>query len=115
MKALSVKQPWASLIASGRKTIETRRWKTSYRGPLVIVSARTPDIVPAGQALAVANLINCRPMSVLDEPAAACQKYDGAFAWIFDSVRRIDPFSVVGQPGLFELELPSQLDPALDT
>lgn len=31
VKALSVKEPWASLIASGQKTIETRRWRTSYR------------------------------------------------------------------------------------
>ena len=34
MKALSVHQPFAGLIASGEKTIETRRWPTSYRGDL---------------------------------------------------------------------------------
>ena len=36
MKALTIRQPWASLIASGVKTIETRSWRTSYRGPLAI-------------------------------------------------------------------------------
>lgn len=36
MKALTVRQPWASLIAGGTKTIETRSWPTSYRGPLAI-------------------------------------------------------------------------------
>ena len=32
--ALSVRQPWAELILTGRKTIELRTWTTSYRGPL---------------------------------------------------------------------------------
>ncbi len=36
MKALTVRQPWASLIAAGVKTIETRSWSTKYRGPLAI-------------------------------------------------------------------------------
>lgn len=34
--ALSLWQPWASLIALGYKTIETRPWRTNYRGPLAI-------------------------------------------------------------------------------
>lgn len=36
MKVLTIKQPWASLIALGEKKIETRSWKTSYRGTLLI-------------------------------------------------------------------------------
>ncbi|MBC9783509.1 ASCH domain-containing protein [Heliobacterium chlorum] len=36
MKALSLLQPWASLIAIGAKKIETRSWATKYRGPLAI-------------------------------------------------------------------------------
>ncbi len=35
MKALTPHQPWASLMAWGVKTIETRGWATAYRGPLV--------------------------------------------------------------------------------
>lgn len=31
MKCLSVRQPFASLIVTGRKTIETRRWLTRHR------------------------------------------------------------------------------------
>ena len=34
--AISIRQPWAELILSGRKTIELRRWSTEYRGPLWI-------------------------------------------------------------------------------
>jgi hypothetical protein len=33
---LTLHQPWASLIALGVKTIETRSWSTKYRGPLAI-------------------------------------------------------------------------------
>jgi activating signal cointegrator 1 len=36
MKALSLLQPWASLVVMGVKTIETRSWNTSYRGELLI-------------------------------------------------------------------------------
>ena len=36
MKALSLLQPWGSLIAIGAKKIETRSWATKYRGPLAI-------------------------------------------------------------------------------
>lgn len=36
MKALTIRQPWASLVALGVKTILTRSWSTRYRGPLAI-------------------------------------------------------------------------------
>lgn len=36
MKALTIRQPWASLIATGVKTIETRSWSTKYRGLLLV-------------------------------------------------------------------------------
>jgi len=36
MKALSIKQPWASLIAHGIKNIENRTWKTKFRGRIFI-------------------------------------------------------------------------------
>lgn len=40
MKALTVWQPWASLVALGKKRIETRSWSTSYRGRLLIHAAK---------------------------------------------------------------------------
>lgn len=40
MKILSLWQPWATLLASGAKKVETRSWTTSYRGPVVIHSAK---------------------------------------------------------------------------
>jgi activating signal cointegrator 1 len=39
MKAITLWQPWASLVALGVKTIETRSWQTSHRGPLAIHAA----------------------------------------------------------------------------
>ena len=44
--ALSVKQPWAALLALGLKTIEVRRWPTARRGRILIHAARVPDERP---------------------------------------------------------------------
>lgn len=40
MKALTLTQPWATLVAIGAKRIETRSWSTPYRGPIAIHAAR---------------------------------------------------------------------------
>jgi hypothetical protein len=103
MKAISVKQPWANMIASGKKTIETRLWATAYRGPLLIVSSKSPKIAPAGFALATAQLVECRPMVKFDELAAKCDWYVGAFSWVFEDIHRIEPFPVRGKLGLYEV------------
>lgn len=111
MKAISIQQPWANMIASGEKTIETRTWSTEYRGEIVIVSSKKPDIPPAGFALAVATLVECRPMSVLDEPAAQCRKTPKAVAWVLDNIRRIKkPFPVQGELGVFDLDVTELLE-----
>jgi hypothetical protein len=36
MKVLTLTQPWATLVAIGAKSIETRSWSTAYRGLLAI-------------------------------------------------------------------------------
>lgn len=41
MKVLTLTQPWATLVALGEKRVETRSWKTAYRGPLAIHAAAT--------------------------------------------------------------------------
>src|SRR5205085_11846598 len=40
LKALSLLQPWATLVIIGAKTIETRSWSTSYRGTLMIHASK---------------------------------------------------------------------------
>ncbi len=44
IKALSMWQPWASLVGTGAKSYETRSWSTNYRGPLLICSAKKKDL-----------------------------------------------------------------------
>lgn len=76
LKALTVSQPWASLIARGIKTLEVRSWRTEYRGPLVIHASkntpgqraddlawakrRYPGDYPLGCVVAIADLVDCR-------------------------------------------------------
>jgi len=41
MKAISIHQPWASLIALGEKHYETRDWKPQHRGPIIIHASKS--------------------------------------------------------------------------
>ena len=43
MKVITIKQPWASLIALGYKTYEFRTWKTKYRGDVLIHAGKGID------------------------------------------------------------------------
>ena len=89
MKAITLWQPWASLVAVGAKWIETRSWATSYRGPLAIHAAqampsegrsfllsrecwsalwperRSLDAppLPRGRVVAVCNLVDVVPIT----------------------------------------------------
>jgi len=107
MKALSLHQPWASMVATGAKTIETRRWPTDYRGELLIVSTMKPELpgFPSGQALCIVKLVNCRPMIPSDEAAARCELYEGAYSWVLSEIRQIKPFHVRGQQGLYDVAI----------
>lgn len=83
MKVISLIQPWATLIALGEKTIETRSWKTSFRGVLGIHASKTIDKkaceiepvksilakhgytatnLPTGAILATTKLVGCYRM-----------------------------------------------------
>ena len=103
MRAISVKQPWANMIASGVKTIEVRTWSTKHRGPVLIVSSLRPNIPPAGAAVAVARLVDCRPMEPEDVEQACCPVQLGAYAWQLTDIRPVEPFPVSGRLGLYEV------------
>lgn len=60
MKALSIKQPWASLIAHGIKDIENRTWKTHFRGRIFIHASAKDD----GSVL---NLLNSEQFEEWDK------------------------------------------------
>lgn len=80
MKAITIHQPWATLIALGEKRFETRSWPTKYRGPLAIHAGKqvdkeicqqepfrsvltkygyTADNLPTGAVVAVVELKEC--------------------------------------------------------
>jgi hypothetical protein len=119
MKALSVRQPWASLIADGEKTIEVRSWPTHHRGPLLICSSSKPDAdhalqddqgmaidLPLGMLLAEVDISDCRPLTPDDLHDACRENWSpGLWAWILTNPRHIDPIPVKGRLGLFDLPL----------
>jgi hypothetical protein len=114
MKALTMTQPWASLVALGAKSIETRSWCTRYRGPLAIHAARAFPVwcqdlaaaptfhywhkgwLPLGLVICTVDLVDC--VSTEDIVASIDQRElefgnygPGRFAWVFRNPRLIDP------------------------
>lgn len=106
IKALSVRQPYASMIAYGEKTIEWRSKPLNYRGPLVICASKTVRVtmkngvdLPVGVALGVAEITHCRPMHRADLAAACCEDWTGpvtGFAWELADPQEVEPVPVKG-------------------
>jgi len=119
MKALTVKYspeaPWPDWLRERRKTIETRTWGTRYRGPLLFTASKRPVGPLSGLAFLVADLWDCRPMTVEDEEAACCPLYPGAWAWCLHGLWPIVPFPVRGSLGLFEVAVDIRALRILDT
>lgn len=111
MKAISIRGHWAELINKGIKTIETRTWKTSYRGKLLLCCSKKPACSLSGMAFVVCDLVAIKPMVDADEKDAQCKKYYGkhgvqrvAYSWFLENVKPIAPFPVKGKLSLFEVE-----------
>lgn len=117
MKALSVKQPWASLIAAGVKTLEVRSRRTAHRGPLVICSSRSDahskealaaskrlpgHPYPSGVMICLVDLVDCREGRDTDCRAALCDP-DGYFVWVLKNPRACPHVRVTGKLGVFDL------------
>jgi hypothetical protein len=95
--ALSIKQPWAALMAAGLKTIEVRRWPTARRGRVLIHAARVPDDRPeawkhvppqlmdaaklAGGIIGVGDLIDCVAYRTLEKFVADGHRHLNEPAW----------------------------------
>lgn len=107
IKAVSLHQPYASLIRQRKKTIETRKWKIHHRGDLLIVSTLRPELPGflCGFALCIVNVVDCREMTIDDEKAACCKLYDGAWAWVLSDIRSITPFRCRGAQGIYQVEI----------
>ena len=118
MKAISIRQPFASLIATGEKTIELRTWYTHYRGPLLICATKSatglsPEerLLPRGVAVCIVELVDVLdpvPISSKMSQAACCELLPGDefFGWVFASPQLIQPFPVSGRLGLFDVVVP---------
>ena len=114
MKVLSIIEPWATLIASKQKYIETRSWKTSYRGELYIHASKkhinTKDtkiqellkLLPTqemnyGKIVCKCQLVDCIYMDekFINEIKQNKQEYKcgdyqvGRYAWILEKTELI--------------------------
>lgn len=139
MLALSLTQPFATLVAIGAKRIETRGWKTSYRGELAIHASKGypkwarelardatfaraltaggydfPHELPLGVVVATCELTVCVPtdqMFLPKEEAPFGDFSSGRYAWFLADVRPLkEPVPARGALGLWKWEPPANLE-----
>ena len=116
MKVLSIKEPWATLIASKQKYIETRSWKTLYRGELYIHASKKQinnkdekiqellKLLPTqemnyGKIICKCELVDCIYMDekFINEIKQNKQEYIcgdyqiGRYAWILEKTELMQP------------------------
>ena len=112
MRTLSIRQPWASLIAFSEKTIEVRSWSTSFRGRMLI-HASGRDIIedgitlPAGYAIATVEVVDVRPFTAADLEAACLEEMpDGpCFAWVLLDAQEVEPVPCKGRLNLWDADI----------
>ena len=127
MKALTIKQPWATLIMQGDKRFEFRSWKTNFRGDVLIHAGKgldkeavirlkkyLPDELPMGKILGKVTITDCVPMS--DEFAKMLSKensdiytshsFSNNYGFQIENVEVFDtPIDAKGQLGFWNIEL----------
>ena len=128
MKVLSLTEPYATLIKNGIKTIETRSWKTSYRGKLYIHASSTKipkaykenqDLMSLvdinnlnyGNIICSCDLVDCVEMTdefINDIKKNKKNEYitgiysNGRYAWIFKNIEILDnPIKAKGHLGIW--------------
>ncbi|MCT4612086.1 MAG: ASCH domain-containing protein [Clostridia bacterium] len=111
LKVLTIIEPWATLIAKKKKFIETRSWKTSYRGELYIHASKKKidmkypamdkllELIPNdemgyGKIICKCNLVDCVYMDekFIEEIKKNEQEYlcggysEGRYAWVLANI-----------------------------
>ena len=88
MRALTIYEPYAGLIAGGIKTIEVRRQPLNYRGPLLIHAAKGDR--PAA-VIGTAQMVDCRPLTNADLPAAVLDELPAhqVYGLVLEAARRL--------------------------
>ena len=130
MKVLSLTEPYATLIKLGVKKIETRSWKTSYRGKLYIhaSSTRIPkeyrenqelmnlvniNKLNFGNIICSCNLVDCIKMTdefiekvKKNKKEYICGVYEnGRYAWILDDIEVLNnPIPAKGHLGIWNMD-----------
>lgn len=129
MKVLSLLEPWASLIKENVKRIETRSWKTNYRGELYIHASKKiltkndrikyKEILDLlkdtefkyGHIIVKCNLVDCKLMTIelINEVKKNEKEYKsglyevGRYAWILEDIEILeDAIPANGQLGIWE-------------
>ena len=115
--ALSVHQPFAYFISTGRKDLEIRSWTTDYRGELLICATarKCRYQLPTGVAMALVELVDVIEFKREHEQRACVKWAPNMFAWVLSQPRPVRPFRVVGQQGLFVRRLPNRLPRSTDS
>ncbi len=127
MKVLSVKEPFATLLANGIKKIETRSWSTKYRGIIYIHASlkiekykntefnnliKNMSFMP-GYILCKANLVDCIYMNEEfinkikenNYTEYLCGDYqEGRYGWVLENVEVIEPIKAKGKLGIWNFE-----------
>lgn len=131
MKVLTIKQPFASLIAEGYKEYEFRTWKTKYRGELLIHAGKGIDKkamekfkylnldYPKGCIIAKVTLTDCikiddeaRQMleekhSKVYENIISKKDYNG-YGFKLENVEKIKPIKTNGKLSFWEYDYPQK-------
>ena len=124
LPVLSVRQPWASYLAGGLKSIELRTWSTDYRGWLWIHAAKQLDLdameiydlqpshFPTGGLLGIGDLAACTPIESPSQWAALRNEHRspgifsrGLIGWRFrDTIALREKIDSRGELRLFSLD-----------
>ena len=125
MKILTLKQPWATLIAEGIKKYEFRTWKTNYRGKILIHAGsgidkkdmeRFKDLnldFPSKKIIAEVELVDClelddelnNKINSENNIAYGIKRREG-YAWKLENVKKINyDKEVSGKLGLWNYDL----------
>lgn len=66
--------------------------------------AGRPTTLPAGTVVAIADLVDCRPLTPQDAGDACCPFVEGRFAWVLANVRQVTTnIKIKGRLGLWTL------------
>jgi hypothetical protein len=124
IKALSFRQPWATLILEGHKTMDLRTWSTHYRGALAIYASLEVEkdacklhgvdvkTLTTGALIGIVDLVDVIPLTkkVYDanqERHLAGRHYrEGLYGWVVANPRPLDPPQIVrGRLNLFDVNI----------